>query len=97
MKNQVSQEQKNIFAENLNRLIQENNQTQADIVNYFSLTASTVSDWCNAKKYPKVDKMQMLANYFRVKKSDLTAQKRSYEEIIEEFKNNFQEIQDNSD
>lgn len=68
----ISQEQKNIFAQNLNRLLQENNKTQTDLVNHFKLTASTVSDWCNAKKYPRVDKVQMLADYFNVRKSDLT-------------------------
>lgn len=72
MSNQISQEQKNILASNLNRLLKENNKTQTDLVNYFHLTASTVSDWCNAKKYPRVDKVQMLADYFGVRKSDLT-------------------------
>lgn len=39
-------------------------------------TASTVSDWCNGKKYPRVNKMQMIANYFGVLMSDLTEEQR---------------------
>ena len=35
----------------------------------------TVSDWINAKSYPRIDKIEMLANYFGVKKSDLVEQK----------------------
>lgn len=71
MSNSTSQEQKNIFAQNLNRLLSENGKTQADLVSHFGITASTVSDWCNAKKFPRVDKVQQLADYFGVKKSDL--------------------------
>lgn len=38
----------------------------------------TVSDWINAKSYPRIDKIEMLANYFGVKKSDLVEQKADY-------------------
>lgn len=72
MSNSVSQEQKQIFAENLKKLLEENGKTQSDLVNHFGITASTISDWCNAKKYPRVDKVQKLADYFGVLKSDLT-------------------------
>ncbi len=63
---------KEIFAFNLNRLMEKYGKQQSDIVSYMNTTASTVSDWCNAKKYPRVDKMQKLADYFGVLKSDLT-------------------------
>lgn len=32
---------------------------------------STVSEWLNGKKYPRIDKIEMIANYFHIKKSDL--------------------------
>lgn len=63
---------KEVFAKNLNRLLSKNGKTQSDLVTYMNTTASTVSDWCNGKKYPRVDKMQKLADYFGVLKSDLT-------------------------
>ena len=63
---------KEIFAFNLNRLMKKYGKQQSDIVSYMNTTASTVSDWCNAKKYPRVDKMQKLADYFGVLKSELT-------------------------
>lgn len=71
MSKDISQEQKNIFAANLNRLLSETGKSQSDLVTHFGITASTVSDWCNAKKFPRVDKVQQLADYFGVKKSDL--------------------------
>lgn len=63
---------KQIFARNFNYYLKINNKTQADIVEHFGITASTVSDWANGKKYPRIDKMQMLADYFGILKSDLT-------------------------
>ncbi len=32
---------------------------------------STVSEWLSANKYPRMDKIEMLASYFKVKKSDI--------------------------
>lgn len=63
---------KEVFAKNLTRLLAQNGKSQADLVLYMNTTASTISDWCNGKKYPRVDKMQKLADYFGVLKSDLT-------------------------
>lgn len=31
----------------------------------------TFSDWVNAKTYPRIDKIEMMANYFGISKSDL--------------------------
>ncbi|MGQ7343320.1 XRE family transcriptional regulator [Streptococcus suis] len=35
----------------------------------------TVSDWINAKTYPRIDKIESLANYFGINKSDLIEEK----------------------
>lgn len=75
MSNTEAQRQKIIFAKNLNHYMKISNITQSDIVDNLNLTASTVSDWCNAKKYPRVDKIQLLADYFGILKSDLTEEK----------------------
>ena len=61
-----------VFAKNLKALLQQNDTTQQDLVTRFGITASTVSDWCTGKKYPRVDKIQLLADYFGVSRSRLT-------------------------
>ncbi len=71
MNKDVAQEQKDIFSNNLIRYMNRFNVNQADIVADLGITASTVSDWVNAKKYPRVDKMQRLADYIGVSISDL--------------------------
>lgn len=61
-----AQAEREIFARNFRRLLSEQGRTQADVVDTLGITASTVSDWANAKKYPRVDKLQLLAAYFGV-------------------------------
>ena len=86
---------KKIFAKNLNYYMTTNNKNQSDLVTDLGLTASTVSDWANGKKYPRVDKMQLLADYFGVLKSDLTEEHETskmtddieLQEYLEELKN----------
>ena len=63
---------KKLFAKNLNYYLVTRGKTQNDLVRDLNITASTVSDWANGKKYPRVDKMQLLADYFGILKSDLT-------------------------
>jgi repressor LexA len=72
MSEKQAEKLRRIFARNFNYYLSKNNKTQSDIVERFNITASTVSDWANGKKYPRVDKMQMLADYFGILKSDLT-------------------------
>ncbi len=71
----TKQKQKDIFAHNLKKQLLIKNKTQADIVNDLKLTSSTVSDWANAKEYPRMDKVQMIADYLGIYKSDLIEEK----------------------
>lgn len=60
-----------IFSNNLNYYMQKNNTKQIDLVNRFQLSKSAVSNWCNGVKIPRMDKIEMLADYFGITKSDL--------------------------
>lgn len=42
---------------------------------------STLSDWVNGKKYPRIDKIELLANYFGIDKSDLIEEQINIEDI----------------
>lgn len=63
---------RHIFAQNLKALLRQHSVCQQDLVTKFGITASTVSDWCTGKKYPRVDKIQLLADYFGVSRATLT-------------------------
>lgn len=66
--------QRIIFVKNLRRYMETRGVTQSDIVSALGVSASTVSDWVNCKKYPRVDVMQLLADYLGVLISDLTTE-----------------------
>lgn len=67
-----AEKNREIFAKNFNYYLITRGKTQNDIVCDLGMTSSTVSDWATGKKYPRVDKMQQLADYFGILKSDLT-------------------------
>ena len=66
---------KNIFASNLKRYMEVKGKSRNDISEALGISYFTVSDWVNGKKYPRMDKVEMLANYFDVQKSDLIEKK----------------------
>lgn len=44
----------------------------ADLAAALSIPFSTVADWVHGRKYPRMDKVQAIADYFGILKSDLT-------------------------
>ena len=62
---------KNVFASNLKRYMEVTGKSRNDISEALGISYFTVSDWVNGKKYPRMDKVEMLANYFGIQKSDL--------------------------
>ena len=62
---------KKIFSENLKRYMELHNKTQIDIVNDLSFDKSTVSTWVNGTRLPRMDKVDALAKYFGINRSDL--------------------------
>lgn len=69
---------KHIFASNLKRYMAINNKTRKDVCNDLGFSYFTFSDWINGKKYPRIDKVEMLADYFGILKSDLIENKTNH-------------------
>lgn len=57
---------KQLFANNLKKIMNEKGKNQSDIVKDLQFRQATVSDWINGKKYPRMNKVEMLAKYFNV-------------------------------
>ena len=66
---------KEIFAENLNYYMNINEKDRNDVARDLDLPYTTVTSWCKAEFYPRIDKIQLLANYFGIQKSDLVERK----------------------
>lgn len=71
----MNSDYKKVFAKNLSNLLARNKKTQADLVSDLKLNKSTVSTWANGTKMPRMNKIEQLANYFGVEKSDLIEDK----------------------
>lgn len=69
-----------IFARNLSRYMELCNKKQADIINDLGINKSAVSTWINGTRMPRMDKVQALADYFGINKSDLLEDKGAQEE-----------------
>jgi transcriptional regulator with XRE-family HTH domain len=52
------------FVNNLKKLMIEHNKTQTDIAQIAGVSQGTVSDWLTGKKYPRMDKIQKIVDYF---------------------------------
>lgn len=66
---------KNIFASNLQKYMKLNSKSRTDIADALCISYYTVTDWVKGKKYPRMDKVELLAKYFGIKKSDLIEEK----------------------
>jgi transcriptional regulator with XRE-family HTH domain len=60
-----------IFARNLKRYVDQSGKQQKEIAKEISISAGTFNDWMRARVYPRMDKIQLLAEYFGISKSDL--------------------------
>jgi transcriptional regulator with XRE-family HTH domain len=62
---------KEIFAKNLAYYLERSGKDQKEVAEVVGVAPSTFNEWMKAKKYPRIDKIEMLANYFGILKSDL--------------------------
>lgn len=78
---------KEIFAKNLRNYIDRSGKDRRELANTWGFKYSTVSEWLNARKYPRIDKIQIMADYFGITMADLieeklTAEKENDNEIL---------------
>ena len=62
---------KETFAKNLSYYIDKHGKEQKEIAEIVGVAPSTFNAWVKGKKYPRMDKVELLANYFGILKSDL--------------------------
>lgn len=66
---------KKIFSMNLNHYMELHGKTQSDLINDLGFNKSAVSTWCNGTHLPRMDKVEILAKYFNINRSDLIEDK----------------------
>ncbi|HCA7054766.1 TPA: helix-turn-helix transcriptional regulator, partial [Staphylococcus pseudintermedius] len=53
---------KEVMSKNIRRLMKENNVDRKQLSTDLKVKYTTLSDWINAKTYPRIDKIELLAN-----------------------------------
>lgn len=62
---------KEIFSRNLRRYVESSEKTQKEVAKAIGVSTGTFCDWIKGRAYPRMDKVQLLAEYFGIQKSDL--------------------------
>ena len=62
---------KEIFSRNLAMYLQRVGKSQREMADIIGVSSSTFNEWMKGKKYPRIDKIEFIANYFGITKSDL--------------------------
>lgn len=66
---------KKIMAQNIRHYMTIRGVTQTEVCNTLGIKMPTFSDWVNAKTYPRIDKIELMANYFGISKADLVEER----------------------
>jgi transcriptional regulator with XRE-family HTH domain len=66
---------KNQFAKNLQYYMDANNKSRSEVADAIGVSYYTYTSWVTGRKYPRMDKVEKLARYFGIKKSDLIEKK----------------------
>ncbi len=66
---------KEVFARNLRFYMDKSGKNQKEIAEIVGVSAPSVNDWLQCKKFPRIDRVEKLALYFGILKSDLIEEK----------------------
>lgn len=62
---------KEVMAQNIKRYMSKIGIDRKEFCSRLGFKYSTVTDWINGEKYPRIDKIEMMANFFGISKADL--------------------------
>ena len=80
---------KEVFGNNLAYYVERSGRSQRELADVLGVASSTFNDWVKGRKYPRIDKIEMLANIFGILKSDLIEERTEEHREIQK-KNNIQ-------
>lgn len=69
-----------IFSKNLQYYMNLYNKTRIQVAKDIGVSYTTFTSWIKGTNYPRIDKIELLANYFRVNKADSIENKYSENE-----------------
>lgn len=82
----TEEEQVRVFSKNLNYYISNSGKSQKEIAEAIGFSPTTFNTWCKGKILPKTGKIQAIADYFGILKSDLLEDREIYNNSEDFFK-----------
>ena len=79
---------------NLHFYLERSGKTQKELAEIVGVSAPTMNDWIKGKKYPRIDKIEILADYFGILKSDLIEEKEEKPAQEDELSANIKQLVD---
>ena len=70
---------KEIMAKNIQFYMDKYGKSRQDMCDALGVKYTTFTDWVNGNSYPRIDKIELMANYFGISKSDLVEEKDTFE------------------
>lgn len=68
-------EQRAVFSKNLNRYLSISGKNQKEVADAIGVSPQTFNTWCKGIALPRMSKVQLLADFFKIQKSDLLDEK----------------------
>lgn len=66
---------KETMSKNLKYYIERSGKDRKELAEIWGFPYSTVTEWINGRKYPRIDRIEIMADYFGILKSDLIEEK----------------------
>ena len=68
---------KKIMAENITYYMNKHQKSRNDMCEALGVKYTTFTDWVKGNSYPRIDKIELMANYFGISKADLVEKRNS--------------------
>lgn len=62
---------KQVMANNIKHYLAKDSKSASNMIRDLNLKSTTVYDWINARTYPRIDKLELMASYFNINKLSL--------------------------
>lgn len=93
---------KEIMAKNIQFYMDKYGKSRQDMCDALGVKYTTFTDWVKGNSYPRIDKIELMANYFGISKSDLVEERNSLtsrdeRDIAKDLDNIMEKIQSGED
>ena len=85
---------KETMSKNLKYYIDKSGKDRRELAEIWGFPYSTVTEWINGRKYPRIDRIEIMADYFGILKSDLIEEKTETSVQTDEVSENVKKLVD---